>query len=236
MDELIRAYSVQLFVLMFRRSLFSRLVPLLVLGAVALTFTSLAWAQSVGRASGDFPNLRVNKSETPFGRLVADALLAKSGADCALINAGSLKSGTLSEGPIESTDLEALLSFSDDDVATLSLSGAQLKAALERAASVFPTGSPAFLQVAGIKARFDSNQAPGKRISSISVRGKQLDDGATYSVAMPSSLAEGAAGFFNIWNGAQKRSTGASLMQDLIAYIGSKGDVAPDMQARFDGA
>ncbi len=221
---------------MFRRSLFSRFVPLLVFGAVALAFPLRGWAQTIGRASGDFPNLRANKSETAFGRLVADALLSQSGADCALINAGSLKSGTLSEGSIESSDLEALLSFSDDDVATLSLSGSQLKAALERAASVFPTGSPAFLQLAGVKAHFDSNQTPGKRISAVSVRGKALDDGATYSVAMPSSLAEGAAGFFNIWNGAQKRSTSASLMQDLTAYISSKGDVAPDSQPRFDGA
>ena len=220
---------------MLRRPLFSRLVPFLLLGAVVSALPVRAWAQSVGRASGDFPNLRSNKTETPFGRLVADALLAKSGADCALINAGSLKSGTLSEGTIESADLEALLSFSDDDVATLSLSGAQLKAALERAASAFPTGTPAFLQVAGVKARFDSGKAPGKRISSVAVRGKAVDDGATYSVAMPSSLAEGAAGFFNIWNGAQKRSTGASLMQDLTAYIGDKGDISPDMQARFEG-
>ncbi|BCM90053.1 mannosylglucosyl-3-phosphoglycerate phosphatase [Abditibacteriota bacterium] len=221
---------------MLRRSLFSRFAPFLLLGTVALAFPLIALAQSVGRASGDFPNLRANKSETSFGRLVADALLTRSGADCALINAGSLKSGTLGEGPIENSDLEALLSFSDDDVATLSLSGAQLKAALERAASVFPTGSPAFLQVAGVKARFDSKQAPGKRVSAVSVRGKQLDDGATYSVAMPSSLAEGAAGFFNIWNGAQKRSTGASLMQDLTAYISSKGDISPDTQPRFDGS
>ncbi len=200
-----------------------------------MAFPLVALAQSLGRASDDFPNLRANKGETPFGRLVADALLSQSGADCALINAGALKSGTLGQGTIETSDLEALLSFSDDDVATLSLSGAQLKAALERAASVFPTGSPAFLQVAGLRARFDSNLAPGKRVSAISVRGKALDEGATYAVAMPSSLAEGAAGFFNIWNGAQKRATGASLMQDLSAYISSKGDVAPDVTARFAG-
>lgn len=220
---------------MFRLFPFSRIVPLLI-GAAVLALTLPAMAQSIGRASDDFPNLRANKSETSFGRLVADALLTQSGADCALINAGALKSGTLSQGAIETSDLEALLSFSDDDVATLSLSGAQLRAALERAASVFPTGSPAFLQVAGLRARFNSSLAPGKRISSVTVRGKALDDGATYSVAMPSSLAEGAAGFFNIWNGAQKRGTGANLMQDLSAYISSKGDVSPDSQTRFDGS
>ena len=221
---------------MLRRLFSSRLLPLLVAGVFVVALPLAALAQSLGRASDDFPNLRANKSETPFGRLVADALLSQSGADCALINAGSLKSGTLGQGAIEASDLEALLSFSDDDVATLSLSGAQLKAALERAASVFPTGSPAFLQVAGLRARFDSNLAPGKRVSAIAVRGKALDEGATYAVAMPSSLAEGAAGFFNIWNGAQKRVTGASLMQGLSTYIGSKGEVAPDTTARFAGA
>ncbi len=221
---------------MFRRPFFLRLFPLLLAGVFAVALPLAAWAQSIGRASGDFPNLRANKSETAFGRLVADAVLSQSGADCALVNAGALKSGTLGEGPIESSDLDALLSFSDDDVSTLSLSGAQLKAALERAASVFPTGSPAFLQVAGLRARFNSNLAPGKRISAVTVRGKALDEGATYSVAMPSSLAEGAAGFFNIWNGAQKRATGANLMQGLTTYISSKGDISPDLQTRFDGA
>lgn len=194
------------------------------------------WAQPVGRASADFPNLRANKTETPFGRLVADAILSRSGADCALVNAGALKSGTLGLGPIESGDLEALLSFSEDDIATLSLSGAQLKAALERGASVYPTGSPAFLQVAGLRAHFDSDSPPGKRVSAVSVGGKALDESATYAVAMPSSLAEGAAGFFNIWQGAPKKATGANLIQDLGAFISAKGDVSPDSNARFSSS
>lgn len=220
---------------MLRPSFRLRLWPLLVVGAVFLARPMRVGAQPVGRASADFPNLRANKTETPFGRLVADAILARSGANCALVNAGALKSGTLGAGPIENGDLEALLSFSEDDIATLSLSGAQLKAALERGASVYPTGSPAFLQVAGLRARFDSGSPPGKRVSAVFVGGKPLDESATYSVAMPSSLAEGAAGFFNIWNGAQKKATGANLIQDLGAFIGGKGDVSPDGAARFSG-
>lgn len=212
-----------------------RLWPLLLVGAALLARSHPAAAQTLGKASADFPNLRSNKSETPFGRLVADAILSRSKADCAIVNAGALKSGTLEAGPIESPDLEALLSFSDDDIATLSLSGAQLQAALERAMSVYPTGSPAFLQVAGLKARFDSNAAPGKRISQVTVKGAPLGASATYSVAMPSSLAEGAAGYFNIWNGAQKHGTGATLIQDLSAFISTKGSVAPDNDARLDG-
>lgn len=220
---------------MFRPPFISRLLRSLAFAGVTLALASVAMAQSVGRATDDFPNLRYNKSDTPFGHLVADALLAQSGADCAIINAGSFKSGTLEAGPIESTDLEALLSFSADDVATLSISGAQLKAALERGVSALPTGVPVFLQVAGLRGNVDAKQDPGKRVSGVTVRGKALDDGATYSVVMPSSLAEGAAGYFNIWNGAQKRATGATLLQGLTAYIGSKGDIAPDTQARFTG-
>lgn len=221
---------------MFRPRFRSRFWLLLFLGAVVAARPMRAWAEPVGRASADFPNLRANKTETPFGRLVADAILNRSGADCAIVNAGALKSGTLDAGPIENNDLEALLAFSEDDISTLSLSGAQLKAALERAASVFPTGSPAFLQVAGLRARFDSSSPPGRRVSAVSVGGKPLDENATYSVAMPSSLAEGAAGFFNIWNGAQKKATGANLIQDLNAFIGAKGDVSPDSTARFEGS
>jgi len=221
---------------MFRRILGSRLWLLLLVGAALLARAPKVSAQPIGRAAADFPNLRANKSETAFGRLVADAILAKSGADCAIVNAGALKSGTLDAGAIETGDLEALLSFSEDDIATLSLSGTQVKAALERAASVYPTGSPAFLHVAGLRATFDSSQPPGKRVSAVSVKGRALDASATYSVAMPSSLAEGAAGFFNIWNGAQKKATGANLIQNLNSFIGEKGDISPDPNARFSGS
>ena len=211
---------------------------LLVLGLVLVAALSLAisrpaLAQPVGRAAADFPNLRPNRQETAWGRLVADAIQDAGSADCAVINAGALRSGTLEAGAVENDDIAALLSFSEDDVVTLSISGAQIRAALERAASAYPTGSPAFLHLAGMSASFDIAASSGKRISSVRIKGRALDDQSTYSVAMPVSLSEGAAGYFNIWSGAQAKPANQSLQNAIAEWIRAKTEVAPETTARF---
>ena len=197
---------------------------------------NIAIAQTLGRASGDFPNLRPNKAETAFGRLAADALRATGKADVALINAGALRPGTLEGGDIERADLVKLLAFGEDKIVTVTLTGAQLHAALERAASVYPTASPAFLQVAGLTATFDANAAIGSRVKGIDVGGSALNDTKTYRAAMPISLAQGAAGYFNIWNGAQSAPTDVQLIDALGGYIRGQKEVAPESQTRFGPA
>ena len=193
----------------------------------------LAWAQTLGRASGDFPNLRPNKVESAFGRLAADAVRATGKADIALINAGALRPGTLENGPIERADLAPLLSFGEDQIVSVVLTGAQLRAALERAASVYPVGSPAFLHVSGVAATFDPNAAVGSRVGAISVGGEAIEAGKTYRAAMPISLAQGAAGYFNIWNGAQNTASNVQFIDAVGGYIRGQKEVAPDEAARF---
>ena len=221
----------------FARVLSARVASGLGAFVVAMVLTaSVALAQTLGRAVGDFPNLRPNKTETAFGRLAADALRAAGKADVALINAGALRPGTLESGPIERTDLVNLLAFGEDKVVTVSLTGAQLRAALERAASVYPTASPAFLQVAGLNASIDPNGAVGARVGKISVGGTPLENSQIYRVAMPVSLAQGAAGYFNIWNGAQSSPTDVQLVDALGGYIRGQKEVTPETTTRFGPA
>ena len=203
--------------------------------ASALT-ARVALAQTLGRASSDFPNLRPNKAETAFGRLAADALRATGKTDIALINAGALRPGTLEGGDIERADLVKLLAFGEDKVVAVTLTGAQLHAALERAASVYPTASPAFLQVAGLTATFNPNAAIGSRVSQIAIGGSALSDAKTYRAAMPVSLAQGAAGYFNIWNGSQSSPTDVQLIDALGGYIRGQKEVAPESETRFGPA
>ncbi len=192
-----------------------------------------ARAQSVGRAQSDILNLKPNRQETPWGRLAADALQLATKSDIAVVNAGALRAGTLEAGEVEGGDIAALLSFGEDNVVTLALTGAQVRAALERAASAFPTGSPAFLHCAGLSATFNAGAPAGKRVSAVAVAGRALDDSSTYATAMPVSLAEGAAGYFNIWNGAQARSSQISLQDAIADYFRAKKEVAPSDTPRF---
>lgn len=208
---------------------------LCLLGAPLMTRAARAQAQaqSVGKASADFPNLKPNRQETAWGRLVADAVLSAGKADIAVVNAGALRSGTLEAGDVGDSDISALLSFGEDNVVTLSLSGAQIRAALERAASAYPTGSPAFLHCAGLSAAFDANAPSGKRVSSIRVASRALDDETTYATAMPVSLAEGAAGYFNIWSGAQARTSNINLQNAVADLFRAQKEIAPVSEARF---
>ena len=215
------------------RGVFSRAM---VLALATVLSAGVALAQTLGRANGDFPNLRPNKTETAFGRLTADALRAAGKADVGLINAGALRPGTLESGPIERADLAPLLAFGEDPVVTVVLTGAQLRAALERAASVYPTASPAFLQVAGLSASFDANGSVGARVGAIQVGGRALDEQKTYRAAMPVSLAQGAAGYFNIWNGAQNTKTEVQLIDAVGGYIRGQKEIAPDGNTRFGPA
>lgn len=219
-----------------RRS-FLRLAATMGALVLATAFTArVALAQTLGRATSDFSNLRPNKAETAFGRLAADALRATGKADVALINAGALRPGTLESGDIERNDLVKLLAFGEDKVVSVVLTGAQLRAALERAASVYPTASPAFLQVAGLTATLNPDAAVGSRVSRIMVGGNALNDAKTYRAAMPISLAQGAAGYFNIWNGAQSSPTDVQMIDALGGYIRGQKEVAPETQTRFGPA
>ncbi len=203
--------------------------------ATALT-ANVAIGQTLGKANGEFSNLRPNKSETAFGRLAADAIRATGKADVALINAGALRSGTLESGTIDRADIVPLLAFGEDKIVAVVLTGAQLRAALERAASVYPTASPAYLQVAGLTATINSNGAVGARVERIQVGGQALDDQKNYRAAMPVSLAQGAAGYFNIWNGAQSSATDVQLIDAVGGYIRAQKEVTPDSQTRFGPA
>ena len=54
-----------------------------------------AAAKTIARADADFDNADPGRSETAWGRLVADAMKSASGADFALLSAASLAPGTL---------------------------------------------------------------------------------------------------------------------------------------------
>lgn len=126
-----------------------------------------------------------------------------------------------------------MLAFPDDAVAQMQLSGAQLRAALERAASAYPTASPAMLHVSGIQARFAPGAPAGQRVTSLLVNGREAAATAQFSVAMPASLADGGAGYFSIWNGAQARRLKVTLRDSIAAYTAGRGTVSPDETTRF---
>jgi hypothetical protein len=190
-------------------------------------------AAPLGRATADFDNARPGHTETAFGRLAADALREETKADIALVSAGAMRPGKLAAGPIEQADLDALLSFGDDEIVTISITGAQLRAALERAVQAYPTNSPAFLHGSGFSGEFNAQAPINRRVTLARVRGREVGNEDRLTVALPISLAEGADGFFTIWNAKNAAHTGVSFSKMLANYIRARGDIAPDAQVRF---
>ncbi|WP_081650485.1 bifunctional metallophosphatase/5'-nucleotidase [Paucidesulfovibrio longus] len=133
------------------------------------------------------------------GDLRADAILAESarhGVVAALVNGGSVRSG-FAAGPITFGDVLSAYPFTDN-VVELTLSGADLRAVLEHGLSALGgyEGTGRFLQVAGIRYRFDSRRPAGKRLLEASVVGPDgttlpLADAAEYRVALSRFLYRG---------------------------------------------
>jgi len=195
-------------------------------------FQLAACAAPVGKATADFDDGKPDRGETQWGRLVSDALRIESRADIALVNAGALKRGVLKAGPIEAASIDELLTFGDDDVVTITLTGAQLRKGLERAVQAYPEASVAFLHCSGFNATFNP-QAPGDRITLMRFNGREVDNKDTFKVAMPISLAEGSAGYFTLWSANGAQHTGASMRKTVIDYIRSQRTIAPSEDARI---
>ncbi|MER3414372.1 MAG: hypothetical protein C4341_09135 [Armatimonadota bacterium] len=161
----------------------SRNKMLLLVGVVC--FAAHVSAQDVG-------------SEThPVAQAAADAIRDAARADGAFIAAGLLKDGALSG------DLASIFQYPTDKIVVVRLTGAEVRQALERSVSTYPSSNRSFLQLSGFVVTFSSSKPAESRIFDVVVDGKKLDPNGTYEVAMPESLARGALGYFRIWNSAR---------------------------------
>ena len=127
------------------------------------------------------------------GQAIADELRAATGAEIGWVPAGILKDAG-------SGDLASYVLFLTDEIAVVKLTGAQVRAALERAVSLYPTPNPSFLQVSGIEVSFSKSAEADKRIRTVLVNGIELNPATTYDVAMPANLAKGGLGYFTVWD------------------------------------
>lgn len=172
--------------------------------------------------------------ETTFGDLTADALCAVAGTTVALVPALVFREGEIPPGEVSSQAVRSLLYEPEEHWAVLELTGAQLRAALERAVSFAPSSPRVyFLQVSGLVVVYDPRAPRGHKLRAVSVAGAELSDVAKYEVAMPESLADGGAGYFGIFGEAPRVRTGNQGMADLIMdFVRNRGTVSYSGQGR----
>jgi len=212
-----------------QRNLFGVLLSLI----FTASMVSAAPTVPIATATADIENAAPGRNETAWGRLVSDALRSAGKTDLALVNAGSLNPGTLTAGTISQSQIDALLSFPNDDVVILPVTGAALRSAVELSLRAYPTSSPAFLQGSGWEGTFNPQAPAGKRLTSLKINGQNISSNSTYQVAMPISLAQGTNGYFAYWNDSSSRSLKTTIAAAVANYLAEKHVISPENGARL---
>jgi 2',3'-cyclic-nucleotide 2'-phosphodiesterase (5'-nucleotidase family) len=170
--------------------------------AFALLLSSICAFAQDGRETG---------SHLP-SQAAADVLREFAGADGAFIVAAQLKDS------FQKDNLASLLEkpYDTDEVVVVSLTGTQIRQALERSLQFHPQPNVNFLQISGFEVQFNKSAAPGQRIVSITAGGSKLDEGRSYQIAMPSTLGRGGLGYFKIWDKAKIVKTFNTTVEDAL--------------------
>ncbi len=167
----------------------------------------------------DAPDVGSNSAS----QAAADLLREYAGADGAFIAAGLINK------TFDKDNLASLIQYPTDEVVVVSLTGSEVRQALERSVSLYPLPNPSFLQLSGIEATFSKGAAIGQRIVNVTVGGVKLDDKRTYAIAMPASLAQGGSGYFKIWDSSKIAKTFKNV---TVASV-LKGKHAADTSPRW---
>jgi 2',3'-cyclic-nucleotide 2'-phosphodiesterase (5'-nucleotidase family) len=199
-----------------------------------------AWEDSVAQKLGPIqevgttgapidPSRSLSRRRESFlGDLVTDAMRAGTGADVALLNAGTLRlDQAIQPGPVTNYQLEAIFPFADQTrVVTFPLTGQAVRRVLEHGVSQGVLGTGGFLQVSGLSFTFDPARPSGSRIvgdiTRSHGRGGVLAPQDTVAVAFGVySACEGGDGYSipEAADACGRRSSAPRAVDLLVRYI-----------------
>lgn len=104
--------------------------------------------------------------ESDLGDLVTDAIRVGTGADAAVMNAGTMRlDDMIPAGPLTNYQLESIFLFGDETrIMTFPITGARLREVLEHGVADESVGKGPYLQVSGLKYSWDPKLPSGSRI------------------------------------------------------------------------
>lgn len=186
----------------------------------------------------------VRKNETALGNIITDGMLSKAkeydeDVVMAFQNGGGIRAG-IDAGPITVGEIITVLPFGNT-LATMDITGADLKAAFELSVGQLPRENGGFLHVAGAKVEYDSTKPAGQRIVSISLENADgtftpIADGTTYTVATNAFTAKGGDGytmFEKAYNEGRVTDLGLSDWENLQAELERIGQVSNEVEGRI---
>lgn len=176
----------------------------------------------------DGERANVRGRETNMGNLIADICLARTrtdGAVVALMNGGGIRASILA-GDVTLGNVITVLPFGNT-LSVVTVTGAQLLAALENGVSQVETGAGRFPQIAGMRFLYTRQRPVGQRVLSAEVNlpppvGRAaaafapIDPAASYRLVTNNFLLGGGDGYASIGAGTNKVDTGY-ILADLLA-------------------
>lgn len=192
-------------------------------------------AQALGEFAARFGRF----TDSPLWRLIQRAQLETTGADVSLAALPD-PAQRIAAGPVRVRDLLRLYPY-DNTLAVVEMSGADLKAALEHAASLYAPytddgvtplllpGAPGFqLDMAyGVGYEVDLTRPAGDRIQSLTFQGKPLDPAQRLKVAVNSYRLAGAGGYEAVHLARRVWSTQQTIPALLARWVRGKGALDP---------
>ncbi|MFC4321615.1 bifunctional 2',3'-cyclic-nucleotide 2'-phosphodiesterase/3'-nucleotidase [Litchfieldia salsa] len=186
----------------------------------------------------------IRTKETNLGNLIADGMAQQAykvdgKTTIALQNGGGIRA-SIDKGDITLGDAYTVLPFGNLLV-TLDLTGAEILEALEHSVSEVEAAQGKFLQVSGLRFKYDINKPVGERVWLVEVKQangkyKTLDLQATYSVATNAFTADGGDGFTVFKKAKNEGRINELFLLDadvFTSYVQSNSPVSPSVEGRI---
>lgn len=188
------------------------------------------------RLNGDRADVRTQ--ETNLGNLIADGMLAKTAADgaqIAIMNGGGIRT-SIDAGTVTLGQVLEVQPFGNT-IVLLTLTGAQVKEALENGVSQVETVAGRFPQVGGMRFSFDPNLPAGSRVTGVQVKTANgyapLDPSASYRTVVNNFIAGGGDGYSVLQQGTDKIDTGFVDSDVTTEYIQATSPVSTQVEGRI---
>ncbi len=177
----------------------------------------------------------VRSGESNLGNFMADAMRRETGADVAIINAGSIRSNRVYEvGELTRRDLVAIHPFGGT-VCEVEASGKTILAALNNGVGRIGESVGRFPQVSGIRFVVDPKRPAGDRVSEVEVGGEPLEAEKLYRVAISDYMLEGGDGYSMLASGKTLvgPEEGSLLVSSLESLVREQMQIGPTVEGRI---
>lgn len=182
-------------------------------------------SRTIGNCSEDMLS---HKPESLLSNFLSDQLLAKANelagdsVDFSVMNMGGIRA-SLNKGPVRISDVYRIMPF-DNKLVILRLKGTDARSVFERIAEVGGEGvSNVRLEIAA------------KKVASIEIGGKPLEDNKFYNVATMDYLAEGNSGMKAFLNAISRDDTGMLVRDVFISRIEKITSEGKSIESNLDG-